>query len=152
MSGKNIVCWKCGGKLPDYCFPVRHHDLCPTCREDLHACRMCRSFDPNVSGKCNKDEADYVSNKERANYCHYFKPRSNAHKPIADKSAAAKNELANLFGDSENAPQETDFKQQSKEAKEGLNELFGENNPDASDLSPEEKARLELEKLFGKNE
>ena len=152
MSAKNLVCWKCGDKLPSHCLPIGHYDLCPHCREDLRTCRMCRSFDPNVSGKCRKEEADYVSNKERANYCHYFSPRANAHKAIEDKSQQALNDLASFFGDEEPStePLSKDYKQQSKDAQKDLHQLFGGQGDVNNELTPEEKAKNELDKLFGK--
>lgn len=151
MSEKRMVCWKCGEKLPSHCLPIRHYDLCPHCREDLHICRMCRAYDPNVNGKCRKDEADYVSNKERANYCHYFSPRPNAHDVIEDKSKQALNDLASLFGEDDQSTMHLskDYKQHSQEAKQGLDQLFGEQTT-GENLSAEEKAKKELDDLFKK--
>lgn len=154
MSGKNIVCWKCGEKLPSHCLPIRHYDLCPHCRADLHTCLMCRSFDPNASAKCRKEEADYVSHKERANYCHYFQARPNAHKAPEDRASKALNDLAALFGDSQSAHAHLnkDYKQTAQESKETLHDLFGATYNKDEALSPEERARQELEKLFGKKD
>ena len=151
-TAKTIVCWKCGEKLPSHSFPIGHYDLCPHCREDLHTCRMCRSFDPNTSGKCRKEEADYVSHKERANYCHYFSPRPNAHKDIEDNAQATLDELASLFGDKQKdvEQQQKDYKTHAKEAKQDLNALFGGETKTEEELTPEEKSRNELDKLFGK--
>ncbi len=152
MAAKNIVCWKCGGKLASYCFPIRSRDLCPHCREDLHVCLMCRAYSPHASGKCRKEEADYVSNKERANYCHYFKPLANAYKPVDNSAQQALDKLSSLFGDDEsnNEHLKKDFKQHAQQAEHELHNLFNETTNKEEDLSAEEKARQELDLLFGK--
>ena len=96
---KALVCWKCGASLKSVSLPLGHYDLCPICREELHVCMMCRSYDPAISGKCRKEEADYVGNKEQANYCHYFLPRANAYKSrVKSKAEQAREELSALFG------------------------------------------------------
>jgi len=151
MAANHLVCWKCGGKLPSYCLPIRSRDLCPHCREDLHTCLMCRSYATHASGKCRKEEADYVSNKERANYCHYFKPLSNAYRATDDSTKKALNELSSLFGSNEADTEHLakDFQQHAQEAKSDLHGLFDEPVENET-LSTEEKARQELESLFGK--
>ncbi|NNL52319.1 MAG: hypothetical protein HKO73_16070 [Woeseiaceae bacterium] len=61
---------------------------------------MCLYFDPGVPRQCREDGAEDVTDKERVNFCDWFKPSETAFDPHR-KSAedAAKDELAALFGD-----------------------------------------------------
>lgn len=66
----------------------------------LHVCRMCRFYDPAVPKQCTEDDAEEVFEKERPNFCEWFKPGTDVFDP--DRAAAearARNELAALFGD-----------------------------------------------------
>ncbi len=66
----------------------------------VHVCRMCVFFDPQVARQCREDDAEEVKEKERANFCDYFKPNPNAHDPrFASAESRAKDQLAALFGD-----------------------------------------------------
>ena len=151
-----LKCWHCGKALVGINLPIKHFDLCPTCREELHCCSMCRSYAPELGGsRCRKEEADYVTNKRRANYCHYFQASSHAFKGAAAGDNLHRNALDALFGggEDEDAPSETTaprYEKQSQASQQGLAELFGEAAADDAHLSAEQKAAQELEKLFGK--
>ena len=60
---------------------------------------MCRFYDPGVPRKCTEDDAEEVIEKERVNFCEWFKPAALEFDPTqaADESRA-RNELASLFG------------------------------------------------------
>ena len=109
--------------------PYSRYEECSACKADLHVCLMCREHDPSVSDGCREDRADFVLDKEKANFCDYFKPRSGAYQK-KDES-------------------------QVREARAKLAELFGEN---LEDLNPEgekpaeseaDRALQELRRLFG---
>lgn len=150
--GQGIVCWKCGTSLRKLGLPLGRFDLCPECRNDLHVCRLCRSYASNVSGKCSKDEADYVADKEQANYCQYFRARPNAYQ-VRNASGQSEiySELASLFGDEspESSDSSAPAKANKQKARVELNSLFGEEGP-VDELSEEEKAQKELDALFKK--
>jgi len=61
---------------------------------------MCTSFDPNAVRQCREDGADDVTEKERPNFCDWFKPSASAFDP-AVKTAAddARAALDALFDD-----------------------------------------------------
>ena len=42
------------------------------CDGDLHYCRNCRFFDPGKHNQCAETQAEWVSEKERANFRDYF--------------------------------------------------------------------------------
>jgi hypothetical protein len=61
---------------------------------------MCIYFDPSVPRKCREDGAEDVTEKERPNFCDWFKPSDRAFDPNRkSESDAAKDALADLFGD-----------------------------------------------------
>jgi len=70
-----LLCWKCGHQIQ---YPsgsrVANRDSCPKCDADLHACRNCRLYDPAKHNQCSEPQADWVRDKEAANYCDYFQP------------------------------------------------------------------------------
>ncbi len=53
---------------------VGKRDTCPRCDADLHSCRNCRLYDPTKNNQCAEPQAEWVREKEAANYCDYFSP------------------------------------------------------------------------------
>ena len=118
----SLVCWKCGASLADLSLPLRRLDECRQCHAELHVCKMCEWYSISVAKHCRETVAEEVKDKERANFCDYFKPKPDAYVASnVDASAKAQAELDALFGGTKAA------------------------EPAAAD-----KARAELEALFGK--
>jgi len=70
-----MVCWKCGYAVEIASSNrVTTRDACPQCDSDLHACRNCRHYDPAKNNQCAETQAEWVRDKEAANYCDYFSP------------------------------------------------------------------------------
>ncbi|MGB8327983.1 MAG: hypothetical protein WCE48_10440 [Steroidobacteraceae bacterium] len=95
----DLVCWKCGASLAALTLPLRRLEECPQCRCELHVCRMCVEYDTHVAKHCREPTAEEVREKDRANFCDHFKPRSQAY--VAPNTAAveqARSELDKLFG------------------------------------------------------
>jgi hypothetical protein len=60
---------------------------------------MCVFYDGR--GGCEEEQAEDVSDKERANFCDYFKPSSKSHEVTSQQNTGnAKAKFAALFGDS----------------------------------------------------
>jgi hypothetical protein len=121
-----LICWKCGSSLEALSLPLQRLDECKQCGAELHVCKLCEWYSISVAKHCREPIAEEVKDKERANFCDYFKPRPDAYSsaPQAD-AAKAKSELEALFGGSQRGTQ-----------------------PAAP--SPEDRARAELEALFKK--
>lgn len=111
-----IHCYRCGTSLATLSLPLSRHDVCPDCGVQLHVCRMCRFFDPQVPGQCLEDDADDVFEKERANFCDWFKPASGVfdEKRFRDEQQA-RAKLSTLFGDGEADAPEADPAQKDAE-------------------------------------
>lgn len=96
----NLRCYRCGASLEALSLPISRQDQCPDCSNYLHACKMCVHYDPRVPRQCREDGADDVTEKERPNFCDWFKPSDSAfdvgRKAEEDKARAA---LDALFDD-----------------------------------------------------
>jgi hypothetical protein len=61
---------------------------------------MCVHFDVAVARSCREDDAEAVKEKERANFCDYFKPSADAFDPDrAEADSSARAQLGSLFDD-----------------------------------------------------
>ena len=96
----SIACYRCGESLASLSLPLSRQDQCPACSADLHVCKMCVHFDRHVPRQCREDGAEDVTEKERTNFCDWFKPSETAFDPARKAEAdAAGDALAALFGD-----------------------------------------------------
>jgi hypothetical protein len=64
-------CHACGQAI-ETVEKIRRTDECPQCGRDVRCCRNCRHFDPGLHNQCREVVAEWVSDKERANFCDYF--------------------------------------------------------------------------------
>ena len=68
-------CWKCGESVQlSSGGRVSSRDTCPRCNADLHSCRNCTFYDPGKNNQCSEPQAEWVRDKEAANYCDYYRP------------------------------------------------------------------------------
>ncbi|MFT5313107.1 MAG: hypothetical protein ACI8Z9_001592 [Paraglaciecola sp.] len=80
--------------------PMSRREECPGCNADQHVCKMCVHYDSRNRGSCNEERAESVSDRERANFCDYFKPSNGAFNAASLKQTQdAKAKFAALFGD-----------------------------------------------------
>lgn len=97
----NLVCWKCGASVAELPLPLSRLAECPKCRAYLHACRLCRFYDPRIASQCQEERAEEVRDKEHANFCDWFRPRPDAYRPRdEEKNRSSKTRLDALFGGS----------------------------------------------------
>ncbi len=124
------VCWHCGAALKALAFPIRRYTECPSCREELHVCRMCRHYDRSLRHGCLEERADPVLEPERGNFCDWFRPKRGAFGERADdRNAAARGELDKLFGaggDNGEATAPASRSPANGDAREALDRLFGD--------------------------
>src|SRR4051812_119504 len=91
---KGGTCWNCASELTglDY----GRADTCKKCGKDTKVCRNCGFYDKDYNNQCRENQADRVVEKERSNFCDYFKPKSGgaaAGTLTLDKMKAAAEEL-----------------------------------------------------------
>ena len=99
-----LQCYRCGASLADLPLPLGRMDECPACATQVHVCRMCIFFDPQVPKQCREDDAEEVREKSRPNFCDYFKPSAEAHDPsFAAAEQQSRDQLDSLFGGGESS-------------------------------------------------
>ena len=76
---------------------IGFRDTCEKCDSDLHVCLNCIHYDSNAYNQCREMNAEWVSDRERANRCEYFavgdRPRGSA----GAEPARARAALDDLF-------------------------------------------------------
>lgn len=131
MASRNITiqCWKCGSTLRNLLLPFSRYEECSTCKADLHACVSCKNYRPNLSDGCSEDRADFVLDKDKANFCDFFNVNPKAYSLKDDASGkAARARLAELFGEEIETESEavTSPSKEADKALEELKRLFGD--------------------------
>jgi len=130
-------CWKCGAPLKGVPFPLTRHSVCLVCQAELHVCRMCRHYAPRYTNACSHDHADNIPEKERANFCSYFRPRKGEQAQDDAEVARSKNALQSLFGEdtreSEDDSRAERAQKRTEASRRSLDELFGGENSDEPD-------------------
>lgn len=83
------ACPNCGHKVPYMeAFPPGRSDSCSNCGASLRSCLGCKNYDKSAYNECHEPSAERVVDKEKPNFCEWFKfgPRSTG-------GAASKDEL-----------------------------------------------------------
>ena len=78
-------CWHCGNPLT----PIDYgrQDSCPKCGRDTKTCKGCEFYDRTQNNECRESQAERVVDKERSNFCDYFRPKAGAGTGAATKDA-----------------------------------------------------------------
>ena len=70
-------CHVCGKSLEGI-ERIGRSEICSHCRADLHCCRNCRFYDEPAQNQCRESSAEWVSDREKNNFCDYFSFRASA--------------------------------------------------------------------------
>lgn len=72
----SFYCYKCSAaqELSHTRKPPRKA-TCSNCGADLYVCKNCEFYDTNSYNDCREPQAERVKDKERANFCDYFRFR-----------------------------------------------------------------------------
>ena len=77
---------------------VGRGDVCARCGRPLRCCKNCGFYDPKAHNMCREPQSEWVSDRESANFCEYFKPLNFSGTDVAnDKSQQARKKLDDLF-------------------------------------------------------
>lgn len=94
-------CYKCRNELEFIVkvgIIVGRNDTCPHCSSDLHCCKNCRFYDPDRHNECRIPEADFIRDREAANFCHQYEIMVRDEAPEVDTSEQnARDKLNDLF-------------------------------------------------------
>ncbi len=91
-----MFCYGCGEEI-QVKDRVGRQASCPQCGRSLRVCKNCRFFDSRVHHDCRETEAEWVREKDQANFCDYFVPLDKPHRKKNDKSEEARRKLDGLF-------------------------------------------------------
>jgi hypothetical protein len=117
------TCWKCATTLTEIFLPLARLAECPSCRAQLHVCRMCGFFDPAAAQQCREPVADAVADKQRANFCGYFQLVAQPRPLTSGQADASRQQLDALFG-GQASPSAAETKDPAAAAREELERLF----------------------------
>ena len=96
--GCMATCFSCGAQLPER---IYRNTICESCGADAKVCLNCGFLDESAQWQCRETIPEAVREKDRANFCDYFRP---ATRPRGGGSASSSGEQARdafskLFGD-----------------------------------------------------
>jgi hypothetical protein len=89
-----MVCYHCGGEIKIEGYISRMAE-CPNCAADVHCCLNCENYDPAAYNRCREPQAEWVSDREKANFCDYFTP--NRLMPSSNRGLTAAEEARRAF-------------------------------------------------------
>ncbi|OGG06619.1 MAG: hypothetical protein A3F83_09255 [Candidatus Glassbacteria bacterium RIFCSPLOWO2_12_FULL_58_11] len=92
-----MICYSCKKpvQVEDKVF---RGDLCRSCGRALHCCRNCGFYDIRAHNQCREPQAEWVGDKESANFCDYFRPAESAAGPSgAGAQEDSRKKLEDLF-------------------------------------------------------
>jgi len=66
------ICYKCGAPFPPDMVITRSAE-CPQCNAPVRCCRNCVFYEPGAHWDCRETIPEPVTDKERSNFCDYFR-------------------------------------------------------------------------------
>ena len=118
----DLICWRCAATLDEHPLPLSFRAECEACGADLHVCQLCMFYDTSAADQCREPVAERVTNKERNNYCDYFKPKAIAPGSASPGTGQSEGALDALFGLDSASPAGTGVDDNMK----ALEDLFGD--------------------------
>ena len=70
------MCYKCGN-VNVVKFPYGKDECCEFCGASLHCCKNCKFFAPGEHYDCHETIEEAIYDKEKGNFCDFFKPTEN---------------------------------------------------------------------------
>ncbi len=113
------TCFKCGAAIE--LEKVSRRDECPGCGTDLRVCLNCAFYAESKANACMEPQAEPVKEKDRANYCDFFRFRE------IDFHGQVRGNLSSEHGEREGAtraPVVAQKKSGKAEAERLWNDLF----------------------------
>lgn len=71
-----MKCYQCSAEIASN--NTGRQDSCEKCGRDVHVCRNCSNWDRNYNNECRESQADRVVDKEKSNFCDWWKPHGGA--------------------------------------------------------------------------
>ena len=93
-------CFHCGREIASESTAkdrIGFRDECPQCDRPLHVCLNCGFYDPAYNNQCRETQAERVVDKNRFNFCEYFRPAASGAAKPASPAADGRAKLDALF-------------------------------------------------------
>ena len=92
------ICHKCHEPVQETEY-ISRNDTCPKCGADLKCCLNCGFYEGRSYNQCTETQAERITDKEKANFCDYFRFREMSGKASMTGLASKKkgNPLDALF-------------------------------------------------------
>lgn len=74
---------------------ISRTEECPHCGADVHSCLNCLNYDRSAHNQCREPQAEWQSDRERANFCDYFIPN----KLVSQGNKSATSDTRRAFDD-----------------------------------------------------
>jgi len=92
------VCHFCKQQIDKH-LPVVRSAVCPSCDKDLKICLNCGFYSPGSHWDCKESISDRVAEKDKANFCDFFRYKESAESAAGqDTENKAKEDFFKLFG------------------------------------------------------
>jgi len=92
-----MFCYNCGAELK-LSEKISREQKCSKCGVSLHCCKNCKFFKESAYHQCREPQAEFVKEKESANFCSYFVPSERRFDFQNKKAEQARKKLDKLFG------------------------------------------------------
>ncbi len=95
------ICYFCKSAI-DEKLEIFRTTECPSCSRELKVCKNCKFYSPGSKWDCHETIDELVADKERSNFCSYFKFSEKSHKGSNNsikKNTNAKEAFNKLFND-----------------------------------------------------
>lgn len=90
------LCWFCGTEAGPAPRPSRDK-TCSKCGMSLKCCKNCRFFDTAAHNQCRDPAAEWVRDKELANFCEYFEFSGSTEANGSKEAGDARKKFDDLF-------------------------------------------------------
>jgi len=94
-SAEGRFCHSCNGPV-EFEGRLGFRESCHHCEADLHCCLNCELYDPGAHNSCREPVTEYVPDKEKRNFCGWFK-FVGGERGEEEEKAAALSKLDALF-------------------------------------------------------
>ncbi len=83
-------CYKCSAELQiESTANIMRSEECPKCYANIRCCMMCSFYDSKSYNECREPTADRIVDKEKANFCDFYKFGNQNEQANATKDALA---------------------------------------------------------------
>ena len=93
-------CHFCGAEVDEQ-REVHRTTACGACGKDLKICLNCRFYSRGAHNDCLESSAEPVRDKDRSNFCDYFRFTDSAGQKPAEPKDHSREDFLKLFGDGE---------------------------------------------------